>query len=255
MFFNELDLLEIRFEELYDHVDYFVICESTKTHQNNPKPLYFQENKKRFEKFLPKIIHHVFDPTIYPHTWYIENEQRNQLKNGDFKMSEGDLFLVSDGDEIVSRDLIAYLRENHSSIKCPHTCIMQMSYYYIDTIVQEPDHHKNWKGTVILPYSSYVNKPLNDWRALKDYFPNLANSGWHFSFVGGPEKVKTKIESYAHSEFNNSDYNSIDVIEKRLNALQDPLGRNEFKITHEKDLSKFPTSSLKFKNLFYNTNQ
>jgi len=31
-FFNELDLLEIRLQELYDHVDYFVISEANKTH-------------------------------------------------------------------------------------------------------------------------------------------------------------------------------------------------------------------------------
>ena len=34
-FFNELDLLEIRLDTLYDHVDYFVLSESNKTHSNN----------------------------------------------------------------------------------------------------------------------------------------------------------------------------------------------------------------------------
>ena len=30
LFYNELDLLELRLEELYDHVDLFLIVESTK---------------------------------------------------------------------------------------------------------------------------------------------------------------------------------------------------------------------------------
>ena len=43
-FFNELDLLEIRLELLYDYVDYFVISETDKTHSNQPKELIGQNN-------------------------------------------------------------------------------------------------------------------------------------------------------------------------------------------------------------------
>ena len=45
MFYNELDILQIRLKELYDVVDYFIIIEATKTHSNRDKPLYFTENK------------------------------------------------------------------------------------------------------------------------------------------------------------------------------------------------------------------
>ena len=51
-FFNELDLLEIRLNELNDVVDYFVIVEGKKTFQNNPKPLFLLENIDRFKKFI-----------------------------------------------------------------------------------------------------------------------------------------------------------------------------------------------------------
>ena len=44
-FYNELDLLEIRLEVLYDHVDYFVISETNKTHSNKGKKMFFLENK------------------------------------------------------------------------------------------------------------------------------------------------------------------------------------------------------------------
>lgn len=250
MFFNELDLLEIRLEELHNDVDFFVISECTKTHQNNDKPLFFLENKDRFKKFLPKIIHHIFEPEIFPYPWYIENEQRNQLKKAGFEINDGDLFMLSDGDEIVSSDLVKLLKNNSDKIKTPCTCLMQMSYYYINAVIQEPWHHKNWKGTIVLPYKYYNQEPLNYWRSIKDSLPVIEKAGWHFSFIGGIEKVKTKIESYAHSEFNNLNYNSIDVIQKRVSSLQDPLGRSEFKIIKENNLSKFPSSSLKFKNLF-----
>ena len=44
LFFNELDLLEIRLNELNDVVDKFVIVESTESFSKKKKPLYFQEN-------------------------------------------------------------------------------------------------------------------------------------------------------------------------------------------------------------------
>jgi beta-1,4-mannosyl-glycoprotein beta-1,4-N-acetylglucosaminyltransferase len=40
-FFNELDILEIRLNELYDVVDYFVLVESRCSFSNNPKLLFY----------------------------------------------------------------------------------------------------------------------------------------------------------------------------------------------------------------------
>jgi beta-1,4-mannosyl-glycoprotein beta-1,4-N-acetylglucosaminyltransferase len=56
-FFNELDLLELRLETLAHVVDYFVIVEADKTHAAAAKPFFFEENKNRFSKYLPKIIY------------------------------------------------------------------------------------------------------------------------------------------------------------------------------------------------------
>ena len=56
-FYNELDLLEIRLNELDSVVDYFVIVEATKTQTGLDKPLFFDLNKKRYTKFKHKIIH------------------------------------------------------------------------------------------------------------------------------------------------------------------------------------------------------
>ncbi len=61
LFFNELDLLEIRLSELNDFVDYFVLVEARQNHQGKSKPLYFKENKERFKKWNDKIIHIIVD--------------------------------------------------------------------------------------------------------------------------------------------------------------------------------------------------
>ena len=43
-FFNELDILEIRLNEMAPVVDRFVLVEARKTFQGADKPLYFEEN-------------------------------------------------------------------------------------------------------------------------------------------------------------------------------------------------------------------
>ena len=51
-FFNEFELLEVRLNELYDVVDKFVLVEMAETHQGNPKPLLFLENRHKFKKIF-----------------------------------------------------------------------------------------------------------------------------------------------------------------------------------------------------------
>jgi hypothetical protein len=63
LFFNELDLLDIRLNLLNDVVDKFVVVESTVTFSGKTKKLFFDENKQMFEKFSDKIIHIVVSDT------------------------------------------------------------------------------------------------------------------------------------------------------------------------------------------------
>ena len=60
-FFNELDILEIRLNEMAPMVDRFVLVEARKTFQGADKPLYFDQNKARFTPFLDKIEHVIVD--------------------------------------------------------------------------------------------------------------------------------------------------------------------------------------------------
>ena len=56
---NELDLLEIRMNELDSVVDYFLIVESNATFTGLPKETYFAQNRDRFSKFQHKIVYHL----------------------------------------------------------------------------------------------------------------------------------------------------------------------------------------------------
>ena len=55
----DVDKLEIRFYELYDVVDAFVLYESPYTQKGNEKPLYYSlvKDTPRFSRFSEKVIH------------------------------------------------------------------------------------------------------------------------------------------------------------------------------------------------------
>lgn len=55
--FNEIDILRIKLELLWDVVDYFVIGEMSTTFNGHQKPLVFEEVRSLFGKFSEKIIY------------------------------------------------------------------------------------------------------------------------------------------------------------------------------------------------------
>lgn len=55
----DLDLLELRLLENYEHVTCFVLYEAVYTQRGEPKPLYFNLTRARFARFADKIIHFV----------------------------------------------------------------------------------------------------------------------------------------------------------------------------------------------------
>ncbi len=250
MFFNELDLLEIRLNILDKFVDKFVIVESTFTHSNKIKKLYFKENKDRFEKFNNKIIYLIKDTyniketqqhllslgvkhneSIHSYTWLTEIEHRNYISNGLENCNNDDIILISDIDEIPDFDRINnYFNNNLNNIKDDiiYDCEGLMFYYYLNVIMNQ-----KWVNTKIVRYSTMINNNLRPSDVAR-YSGNLQrnkieNCGWHFSYLGGPEQIKFKLESFMHQEMLNNRIIDINNIRNNLNNLQDPLHRSYYK--------------------------
>ncbi|PCI78293.1 hypothetical protein COB21_01320 [Candidatus Aerophobetes bacterium] len=107
MFFNEYDILDIRFHELYDHVDHFVIVESCEGHAGLPKEFNFEKNKEMYAQFLDKVIYiklHERQTTGDP--WIREHYQRNQIMRGLVNCGPEDVIFISDCDEIMEKEII-----------------------------------------------------------------------------------------------------------------------------------------------------
>jgi beta-1,4-mannosyl-glycoprotein beta-1,4-N-acetylglucosaminyltransferase len=215
LFFNELDLLEIRLNVLDSYVDRFVLVESTTTFSGNKKPLLYKQNKDRFKKFNHKIIHLPIEINQSPlGNWDREYFQREHIKFGLKNCSDNDIIMVSDLDEIPKLDGINL----DESIKKYGgvTFDMDVFYYYINVKTSE-----KWMGTYILPYHLIKNMNLSKLREENRF--HKISKGWHFSYMGGIDKIKYKIESYSHQEFNNDSVKN--NLSDAINNFKDPFGR------------------------------
>ncbi len=225
LFFNELDLLDIRLNLLNDVVDRFVIVESTVTFSGNPKKLHFNENKNRFKQFQDKIIHVIIDDTpedflnlkttmeennsVFKNKilkylsistgwsrdqkqWGREIYQRESIIMGLINCSDNDMIIISDVDEIPNPVEIP------NKINEVYEFKQDMFYYNLRTLKE-----KNWSGPKMAPWSVLKDNSLNILRQNKLTNKVISNGGWHLSFMGGEKRIKDKIEAYAHQEFNN----------------------------------------------------
>lgn len=230
LFFNELDLLDIRLNLLNDVVDKFVIVESTVTFSGKPKKLFYNENKDKFDKFKDKIIHIIVDDTpedFYnikfrdnPSTkkeifknkiinylnessgwgrhekqWGREIYQRESILNGLIDCDDNDMIILSDVDEIPNPIEIQSIKNKESNV---YEFKQNMFYYYINILKET-----GWSGPKIAPWSILKDNSLNILRQNKLTKTVINNGGWHLSFMGGESRIKDKIEAYAHQEFNN----------------------------------------------------
>lgn len=197
-FFNELDLLQIRFEELYSRVDKFILVEAELTQSLIPKPLYFEQNKDRYSKFLDKVIHVKMPASKCPNNknniWEMENAQRNYMLNGismcDLK--NDDIILISDLDEIPNGKVISELPAIFKSNDL-RACSFEMDFYAYFLNLKAKS--RNWIGTVACEYFTFSKYDPQYLRNRKDFLPIIPEAGWHFSWLGGYEKIHEKTKS------------------------------------------------------------
>lgn len=226
LFYNELDLLEIRLNTLNEVVDKFVIVEATVTHTNKPKELYYQKNKKRFKKFSKKIIHVIIDdspPVSNP--WILERYQFTQAVKGLSNCKPDDIILHGPVDEIPNPKKILEWAKKPGKNK---VFLMDLSYYYLNLVSTSK---KKWEGTHMFKFKDLLHfKDIYYTRYLK---PDamIENGGWHFSYIGDVKKIQLKMSSMAHQEYNNSTYNTPEKIQKAMAEGKDLFGiGRKFKI-------------------------
>ena len=232
-FFNELELLEFRFKLLEDHADLFVLAESNLTHSGQPKPFYFEENKARFDRWKHKIIYLpvkqtadglVFnknETTYNPESasWKLENEQRNALSSVHSFINDEDLVLLSDLDEIPDPLLLKKIKPVNS----PVSLSMLFHYYFFNC--QNTGMERWWNGCIASTGKQFKEHSPQQLRDRRNDYQRIKKAGWHFSYLGGLEKIKQKIRSFAHTEFNKEEYLNDEYILKSMEEGKDIFKR------------------------------
>jgi len=255
-FFNELDLLEFRLKFLNDHVDFFVIAESNFTFNGKPKPYNYSNVKERFKKWEHKIIYipvqqntagllfendNNYNPISV--AWKLENEQRNALIQAGEEMDDEDLVLVSDLDEIPDPAVLKKLNPS----KLPAAFSLLFHYYYMNC--QNIGESRWWNGCVAATGRQFKDITPQGLRNNRDVYPSIGSGGWHFSFLGGAEKISYKIRSYAHTEYNKEEFFDEKYIEDSIRKGTDVLKRKGV-IFKFMPLSYYPTRLQKFMKMY-----
>jgi beta-1,4-mannosyl-glycoprotein beta-1,4-N-acetylglucosaminyltransferase len=198
IFYNELDLLELRLTLLYSKVDKFVLVESEVNHIGERKPLFYGENRERYAQWADKIIHVVVSEEEMPggklHPIVREDYQRYAITKALKEFPDDATIMMSDVDEIPDFDKIDF--KNLPQISSVH---MWLYIHSLDTIsTDEP-----WYGTVITTMGVFRKVGPYFLRNNRWSFPTHRFSGWHLSYFGGPKMVLNKLRTFSHSQDNN----------------------------------------------------
>jgi hypothetical protein len=211
MYNGEELLLQLRFEELKNVVDVFVVCMADHTHSLKERPAFNTPSfiHKLSESERKRIVFVNFNN--YDVTDYIDNPEdfRKDQRNYSVhclleanKVHDKDLILVSDIDEIPSKTIVDFL-----GISCERGEIgvkyfrMDNFSYFLNARVERP--YSQFYGTVAMSGRYLLSIEPDEISKIRKnrHLPTLTykdmieNAGWHFSSVGGGEAIWQKYSA------------------------------------------------------------
>ena len=254
LFFNETELVELRLKYLDKIVDRFVVVEADITHQGKKKawnfPKILENNLKEFSN---KIQYHqlnidpdkikneeswIIDDVKGDDAWRIENFQRNYIKTACKKFSNDDILIISDVDEIPSKEKLEFIKLCDFKKIAP--IALEQHLFHIDCNFLKKE---TWRGSIVTTMQICNAYSPHRLRRSRNRISHFSESGWSFSSFGGPDKIKEKLESIAHTEFNNDKFKNTDHIMNCQKTGKDLFHR---KVQVKKvDKNFFPNDLLK----------
>ena len=186
LFNQEHDMLECRLNEIGDAIDKIIIVESATTFMGQPKAHGIDLD--RFYKWRDKIHYETFDEKHHQLGWATEHAQRNHLFVAlqQFSPEADDIVTVADCDEIWNPTDINILKLGW----CGYTMkrlVMSAYWRLTDEITM-----------VAGPYGQRTGNAQH-MRSNRERLPNL-RSGWHVSWMGGPQWAAEKMRSFSHQD-------------------------------------------------------
>jgi len=199
LFNNELRILKMKLHEMADFIDAFVLVEARETFTGAPKPLIFQENREQFAAFADKIVHVVVDrfPDHVRHPWAREYYQRDMGITGlSGRVREDDLVIVSDSDEVVSRDAV-----QDFDGECAPMGLERMRFFlnYRQALPRGrlKEYPSVWRAGYLRSIGlSSARETLRSEKKTRRISP----AGWHFTCVTDAPGIAAKLDNSSHQE-------------------------------------------------------
>ncbi|CAE7077757.1 unnamed protein product, partial [Rhizoctonia solani] len=232
LFSTELDLLEVRLNELDGVVDRFFVIESNRTFTGIPKPPVLQDAllTPQFARFRSKLTYQLHPgriPNKGESPFNVEREHRlamTRLINSAISppLNTAPLVIMSDVDEIPAAHTIRLVK----ACSFPRVLHLQLRNYVYS--FEWPSGWRSWRAQVEEwgSGSQYVHSHS---KARGDHI--LWDSGWHCSFCfRSIDEFVTKMRGYSHADRIGGDMSLLDP-----RRIQDTIcsGRDIFNMLPE----------------------
>lgn len=227
-FHNETHILEMRIGILENVVDHFYTIEATKT--------FTGKDKQMLANTVQHPKHTVVEIEFpeYLTNWGRENYQRDYILDLS-KYSDDDIVLITDLDEIPRPETIEMLRKSFDP-DFSYSLEMVIHQYYLNN---QNVGEGVWTKAKACSVGLYRSEGFwaTGLRIHERSIP-IANAGWHWTFCGQTDFIRTKIEAFAHNEFDTPQVK--DGLEQRIKDNTDTLGRPFELITADIDTDFYP---------------
>lgn len=190
-------------------------------------------------------------PACDGNAWVYEQHQRNRILDGLTSIAADDQVMISDVDEIPHPNAVRLA----AGMKGFRIFRQRMFYYYLNCVnaTQHGAKHYRWNGTVMID-GGMVRAPLQDYREMSALLLNtftpplirrlyytvklrwrlirlgwqpryIQEGGWHFSYLGGVDRIIRKLEAFAHAEYNKPEFKDPARIKRAIEQGEDIFGR------------------------------
>ena len=253
-FYAEHLMMDIRFNVLNEHVEKFIVCESTRSHSGEKKKLNF--DIKNYPKFKDKIQYIVIDKepdgiigakngNAKPHEKRSDSLKRINLSY-DYMLqavssaSGDDLIILSDNDEIPNLESKQFKKSKKEIL-----IFKQLFFHYKFDLLYDL---MPWFGSKAAKKKKLIsmswlrnlkNKKYPFWRIdtlfSETKYSNLEiinDGGWHFTNLMTAEDLYIKLTNYGH-------HDEFELSEMNLKDLQNKMNKKEVFLNHLLDKKKF----------------
>jgi beta-1,4-mannosyl-glycoprotein beta-1,4-N-acetylglucosaminyltransferase len=222
---GEKEALEIRLAELCDVVDYFIIVQGTHTFKGEEKSIYDLPKDPKIRSIVSKKVNNTW-------SFFTEVMQRDDISEGLYDAEADDLIIISDADEIPSAEIITQIKLG--SVKLPCVLMQDWYVYYLNYKSNELK-----RGSVVIPYKHFY---LPTWHKTNRFVYDQVKGGWHFSFMGGVDRVIEKINSFDIQQRDTrfyKDFKSTDSVTDIVSGLEKVKIDNTYPKYVQDNLEKF----------------